>query len=187
MYTFGILAAFLLFVSGCIFGKKINEHRLEVALIVLVGTFIGCIVVNGVCGLKIPYTSELVKHRNLKLRECLIKTDTTIKFNSYLRYKYEISKKDTNQWMDFNNYGGYLHRDDTKIVFLDPHDTITKPYYEKFREVRVSDNKWVSSLGLPSGKVNFVFHIPDDSTHRKLMNYLHHNFFKDENKTAQLN
>jgi hypothetical protein len=188
MYTFGVLVIFAFIISATIFGKKIKERQFETGCIVFATAFIGCILVNGIVGLKVPYTVELVKHRNLKLRETTIITDTTIKFNSYLRYKYEISKKDTNQYLDFNNYAGYLHPYDTKIVFIDANDTITKPYYEKFKEVRIADDKWISSMGLPRGKATFVFHIPNDSINRVFMNYLNKNFFKNENvKTAQLN
>jgi hypothetical protein len=188
MYTFGILVVFSFLLSAAIFGKKIKERQFETGCIVFATTFIGMVIVNGVVGLKIPYTITKVKQHELWWRETTIKADTTVKFASLLRYKFEVSKKDTTQYMDFNNYAGYLHAKTTRFVLLDRHDTITKPYYEKFREVRQTDNKWISSLGLPKGEVSFVFYLPDDSVTHKFLHYAHKYFFRDENtKTAQLN
>ena len=190
MYTFGILAVFFLLLSAIIYKGKIKKNQFMVASIVLAGTFLGCVIVNGVVGLKIPYTQVVTKQRPLRLKVSEIRTlkDTVYLKNTYIKYKFEIDKKDTNQYVDFNSYGDYLRNNKgpkTEIVFLQPPDSI--PYYQRFREIRVTDSKWITAFGLPRGKMTFVFHIPNDSIHRKLMTYINKNFFKNENKTAKLN
>ena len=190
MYTFGILAVFFLLLSAIIYKGKIKENQLMVGSIILAGTFLGCVIVNGVVGLRIPYTEIVTKTRPLRLKNSLVCTLTdTVKFkNTYIKYHFVVDKKDTDNYVDFNSYGDYLRNykgPKTKIVFLQPPDSI--PYYQRIRQVRLTDSKWITGFGLPRGKTTFVFHIPNDSLHRKLMTYINKNFFKNGNETAKLN
>ena len=185
MYTFGILAAFFLILSGIIFGKRIKQNQFIVVLIVFVGTMIGSIIVNGVLGMKIPYTPVVMKERLMVLQTSKILTiDDTIEFESYLQFFYEVKKKDSTiktNWLDIGDWIDPFYGDRAeklKIFFLAEGDTI--PYYKVLRGKRLTDSKWISPSILPRGGRRFEVYIPNDSIHNVLMDQINEKFYIDE-------
>ena len=91
MYTFGILAAFFLILSGIIFGKRIKQNQFLVILIVFVGTLLGSVIVNGIFGLRIPLSDSEVKTKDLKIQMTEIYTPRdTLKLKTYIEYNYNM-------------------------------------------------------------------------------------------------
>lgn len=193
MYTFGILAAFFFLLSGAIFGKKIKQNQPIVALIVVAGTLIGSIIVNGVLGLSLPYQDVEVRTKVLKVQTSKIYThnDTTI-LDSYIRFAYGIEEGqeepdynyvDINLFEDIN----YLDREKLKVEFLPEGDSI--PYVKVFRAKRLTDNKWITQFGLPSGGKHYIAYLPNDSVHNVLMDQLNDKFYieDEDTKIAQSN
>lgn len=185
MYTFGILAIFFFILSGIIFGKNIKQNQFLVGVIVFVGTLIGSIIVNGVVGMKVPFTTVVLKEKPMYLQATKLETpDTTLKFKSYLQFVYEI-KEDSiikDNWVDV----GYLHslffqrdQDRIKIHFLAEGDSV--PYFKIMKKKRLVDNKWVTPFGIPrGGKRIFEVYIPNDSIHNILIYHLNEKYFKNE-------
>lgn len=193
MYTFGILAAFFLLLSGIIFGKRIKQNQPMVALIVVAGTLIGSIIVNGILGLSLPYQEVDVKTKLLKESKSKIYTPTdTTMFYSYIRfiYKFKADKEEPDySYVDINLFGDIHSKSSEKveIKFLPEGDSI--PHVKVFRAKRFTDNKWVSQFGLPSGGKHYIAYIPNDSIHNFLIDQLNDKFYiKDEDtKIAQSN
>lgn len=192
MYTFGILALFFLLLSGAIFGKNIKKNQHLVAMIVVAGTLVGSIIVNGVLGLSIPYTQVEIKKKALILQDTDIMMPTdTLEFDSYVEFNYQLKpgKDETNlNHLDVNLWDDVYHseRDMITVEFLPEGDSI--PYIQVFREKRIVDNKWITPFGLPNGKKQYVAYIPNDSIHNVLMDQLNEKFFTDEKeKIAQSN
>lgn len=187
MYTFIILAIVSFLISGIVFGKRLKENQFFVALIVICGTLLGSVIINGVVGLKIPLKEVKVKEFPLdrELSQIITLTDT-IEFISYLEYTYKMKSDSSIKYnsLDFDNIE-YLQSSETgrisrfSINWLPEGDTI--PRYERWKEKRIiGDNRWISSIGIPNGRrLNKVF-IPQDSIHMVLVNHLNDKFFKNE-------
>ena len=204
MYTFGILAAFFLILSGIIFKKRIKQNQLAVGLIVFAGTLIGMAVVNGVVGMKTPWTLVDVKEKNLKsgyISEVMEYGDTLYYNYSYIDYHFKVQideDGDTtySRYIDLGNPDAFYMSNTTRegenigrtieIKFLPEGDTI--PYYEVKKYKRIPDNRWVSGFGLPPGGRHFIAYIPNDSLHNVLMSHMNEKFFEYEEaeKIAQL-
>jgi hypothetical protein len=194
MYTFGILAAFFLLISGIVFGKKLKQNQLFVVLIVVVGTLFGTCIVNGIVGMRIPYTAVLQKSKSLNKEVSRIITPTdTNTFTSYIEYNYEMEKDSSiSQSLDMRGLD-YIVPDEFRriarlsINWLPAGDSI--PRLEIWKEKRiVEDNNWISSIGLPKGRRLLRVYIPKDSIHVVLMKELNSKFFtSDERKLAELN
>ena len=207
MYTYGIIAIFLLLLSGIIFGKRIKQNQLLVIAIVVAGTLIGTSIVNGIIGLNVPLEKTLVKTENYskEVSHVILRDhDTLTMVCTYLDYErmQKISKKsgDTISVVNYLDIGindilspsedqNLINR--TTINFIPQDDTVSVPRLEIYRMKRnVKDNPWVTSFGIPNGIRYFEVYIPDDSIHHKLMDVLQENFFKDEEqyqRIAQLN
>jgi hypothetical protein len=198
MYTFGILVAFLLILSGAIFGKNIKQNQFPVAFIVFAGTMIGSIIVNGIVGMDIPYTLTTVKTKNLNVQVSKVFTlsDTLLYRSTYLQYIYKMELKkngdtiithytDVGASYDLFYPKGEKHRE-IVVDFLPEGDSI--PYLEIKRYKRFPDNRWISPVGLPGGGRVFYVYLPNDSIHNVLMDQLNDKFFtKDEEQIAKLN
>lgn len=190
MYTFGILAAFFLILSGVIFGKKIKQNQFAVVLIVFAGTLIGSVIVNGIVGLDIPLSDTEVKTKNLNKHESEIYTLTdTLEFYSYVEYNYEMEEDSTINYnfveicLADDIY--YSEREKLIIKYLPEGDSI--PYVSVRKNKRLTDSKWITSFGLPGGNRHYVAYIPNDSIHNVLMDQLNDKFFIDEKEQiAQL-
>ena len=185
MYTFGIIAEFFLILSGIIFGKRIKQNQFIAVLIVFVGTMIGSIIVNGVLGMKIPYTPVVMKEKPLSLQTSNILTlDDTMEFKSYLEFDYEMNEKDSTvetNWLDIGDWIDPFYGDRAEkltIYFLAEGDTI--PYYNILRGKRLTDSKWIASSILPRGGRRFEVYIPNDSIHNVLMDQINEKFYVDE-------
>ena len=189
MYTFIILVIVSFLISGIIFGKRLKENQFFVALIVICGTLLGSVIVNGVVGLKAPFKEVKVKEYplNEELSKIITPTDT-IKFISYLEYTYRM-KADSSireNHLDFKSFDVLLSSEANRISrfsinWLPEGDTI--PRYERWVEKRIiGDNRWISSIGIPNGRrLNKVF-IPHDSIHMVLVNHLNDKFFRNEER-----
>ena len=189
MYTFIILVIVSFLISGIIFGKRLKENQFFVALIVICGTLLGSVIVNGVVGLKTPFKEVKVKEYplNEELSKIITPTDT-IKFISYLEYTYRM-KADSSireNHLDFKSFDVLLSSEANRISrfsinWLPEGDTI--PRYERWVEKRIiGDNRWISSIGIPNGRrLNKVF-IPHDSIHMVLVNHLNDKFFRNEKR-----
>lgn len=193
MYTFGILAAFFFLLSGAIFGKRIKQNQHMVALIVVAGTLIGSVIVNGILGLSIPFSEVEVRTKALLKGGTEIFTPTdTMKFYSYVEFNYKLKegKKET----EYNNIEICLlddiypsEKDKLEIRYIPEGDTIA-PYVSIRKFKRVVDNKWVTPFGLPNGGRRYVAFIPNDSIHNVLMDQINDKFYmKDEEQIAQSN
>ncbi len=203
MYTFGILAAFFLILSGIIFRKNIKENQVLVGFIVFVGTMVGSVIVNGVVGLDTPYTLTHVKTKELSdVRTAIVfdLEDTLLYEYACITYRYEMeleSDGDTSlsHYVDLGSpdafYKSTAHREKERIgrhlivKFLPEGDSI--PYYEVKKFKKIPDNKWVSQLGLPRGGKTYIAYIPNDSIHNVLMDQLNEKFYENETeKIAKL-
>ena len=205
MYTFGILAAFFLILSGIIFKGKIKENQFAVGLIVFAGTLIGSVIVNGVVGLDTDYTrtEKRMKELPIQTSKVIAFDDTLLYEHTYLQYVYtEELEKDgdttlSNNYVDVGGvtslfYQSELDREmgkngtDIRVEFLPEGDSI--PYYVVYKDKKVIDNKWVSPFGLPRGGRTFIAYIPNDSIHNVLMDQLNEKFYENETeKIAELN
>jgi hypothetical protein len=187
MYTFGILAAFFFLLSGAIFGKRIKQNQPLIALIVITGTLIGSIIVNGILGLSIPYQDVHVKTKALSEGRSIIYTpEDTASFVSYIKYYYNLKEgreKPGSNYLDIGVFEDiYVYRQGKmQIEFLEEGDSI--PRLEIFRAKRLTDNKWVAQFGLPSGGRSYVVHIPNDSIHNVLMDHLNDKFYNEDEDT----
>ena len=205
MYTYAILAAFFLILSGIIFGKRIKQNQLMVVIIVVAGTLIGTSIVNGIVGLNTPLERTLVKTREYDKEVChmvLRHHDSAKIVYTYLDYEWEYKiKKDGDTTLVLNaldiglkgesvNPGedqGIINR--MTIKYLEPGDSIPRLEIHRFKR-HFSDNKWVTPFGVPNGKRYFDIYIPNDSVHHLLMETLEEKFFKNEEqykRIAQLN
>ena len=196
MYTFGILAAFFLILSGIIFKGKIKDNQFIVGLIVVAGTLIGSAIVNGIVGLDVPYTLSKVKTKELsskKTAKVITLEDTLIYEHACINYRYVMELKkngDTSltHYMDIgfpdNFYKSNGHRETEKIgrtvhvKFLPEGDSI--PHYDKMKYKRISPNRWISTAGLPRGGKEFHVYIPNDSIHQVLMTQINEKFYENE-------
>lgn len=193
MYTFLISIAFFFLLSACIFGKRLKENQLIVKAIIISGSFLSIVVVNGIVGLQVPFTVVETRERELsgevnsaiRLREL----DTTIRLKGLIGYGLNISAEgDTtasriylNGWRDFSLMGN------NRIVnlhFLNENDTIPRWVLHKQRRI-VKNNRWISSLGLPRGNIKYYdIYLPNDSIHREIVSWIDPDkvpdFFKDE-------
>jgi len=187
MYTFIILAIVSFLISGIVFGKRLKENQFFVALIVICGTLLGSVIINGVVGLKIPLKEVKVKEFPLdrELSQIITLTDT-IEFISYLEYTYKMKSDSSIKYnsLDFDNIE-YLQSSETgrisrfSINWLPEGDTI--PRYERWKEKRIiGDNRWISSIGIPNGRRLHKVFIPQDSIHIVLVNHLNDKFFRNE-------
>ena len=137
MYTFIILAIVSFLISGIVFGKRLKENQFFVALIVICGTLLGSVIINGVVGLKIPLKEVKVKEFPLdrELSKIITPTDT-IKFISYLEYNYEMEADSSieSNYLDFRSFECLLPSESNRIArfsinWLPEGDTI--PRYER--------------------------------------------------------
>lgn len=204
MYTFGILAAFFLILSGIIFKGRIKDNQFTVGLIVFAGTLVGMSIVNGIIGMDNEYilTQKRVKELPVQYSEIITSEgDTLLNHDTFLEYKYiqEIEEDGDTSLTNFIDVGYmYDHFSPSSvknssnisgrnliIEFLPESDSI--PYFEIKKYKRITDNKWVSSFGLPKGGRVFVAYIPNDSIHSILMNQINEKFFENEaEELAQL-
>ena len=193
MYTFLILAVFFFLVSGVIFRKSLKQNQFLVILIVGSGTLIGTTIVNGVIGLKIPYTRIAIKTKDLPLYNSEIITPSdTMKFKSYIGFDYEM-EKDSSIESNYicihlssalGNTNNKLYR--LTISYLPAGDSIPRLIISK--DKRLVESKWISSFGIPNGKKYYQVYIPDDSIHHVLMDQINQKFYKyDKEEIAKLN
>ncbi len=197
MYTFGILAVLSFILAGAIFGKKIKENQLTVAMIVFASTLLGSIIVNGIIGMDTPYT--LIKIRTKELSDqhtfVLVMEDTII--DQYMRLQYiydmEVEEDGDTSLTHYVDVGGsydnfYSGEESDRKLFVDilpEGDSID--IVDIYRYKRIPDNRWVSKLGLPGGGREFHVHLQDIEKNHVLIDQLNEKFFTDERKSiAQL-
>jgi len=189
MYTFIILAIVSFLISGIVFGKRLKEKQFFVALIVIAGTLLGSVIVNGIYGLRVPLKEVKVKEYPLKKDISVIITPSdTVELLTYLDYNYTMKPDSSmkHNYLDFYDVECFLPTEKNRISrlsinWLSEGDSI--PRWEKWREKRLIDNMWISSIGIPNGRKLFKVYIPRDSVHMVLINELNDKFFaKDENR-----
>jgi hypothetical protein len=192
MYTFLICAAFSLIVAGIIFGKRLRDNIFSTALIVLIGSFIGVSVVNGVLGLRIPFTEVLIKEKHLSAEISRIATPRdTILISGYLEFDYNMLPDSSIKYNQLDSKSFDCIDSDKlsrisrfSIHWLPEGDTI--PHLEIWREKRiVTDSKWISSIGIPGGRRLNKIYLPQDSAHIILVRELNDKFFPKDSTNAE--
>lgn len=199
MYTFLISAVVFLIISGIIFKGKIKNNQFAVGLIVFAGTLISSIIINGIVGLGEEYTPVLVKERSLpsQLSVIIEKGDTILYHDTFFQYVYEVeldtTKEDSISRKHYADVGYsydvfYQGSDRPRKVYVDflpEGDSI--PIVKIYRQKRITDNKWVSSFGLPRGRREFHCYIPNDSIHKIMYKWYNKKFLQNEKtEIAQL-
>jgi len=186
MYTYIILALVFSLISGIIFRKNIKQNAILVVGIIFIGTLIGTTFVNGVLGLRIPFINVKIHDYQLVERSCeIIDLNTTLNFNTYLRYGLEINKDDSTRSFNTLYYRGSGHLFSTKFEFFETDEITlhylakgdTIPHVEIFKEKRLIDNNWISTMGLPNGKITYILYLPNDSIHNILVSYINKYYF----------
>ncbi len=174
MLTFLISAAVFFLIGGCIYNKNIKQHQFHIALIVVIGTLISTSIVNGVMGLKIPYTYVEVKEKPLtswrKTHETVI--DSTKYYWSLIEFDVEVQDDGDTLWRNLEFKERTINRLDknAEIHFLNDIDTI--PRWRLIRQKRIVDNNWVIPLGLPRGDQYYEIYIPNDSIHQEMVSLI---------------
>jgi hypothetical protein len=205
MYTYGILAIFLLILSGIIFGKRIKQNQFAVVIIVVTGTLIGTSIVNGLVGLDTPLEKTLVKTRDLdwgNSHMVLRGHDSALICKTYIDFEWEYKIKKNGDTalvangLDIGLKGENLNPGEDQgiinrmtINYLELGDSIPRLEIHKMKR-HFASNKWVTPFGVPNGKRYFDIYIPNDSAHNLLMETLEEKFFKNEEqykRIAQLN
>jgi hypothetical protein len=175
MLTFILSVSFFLILSSIIFYKRIRQNQLNIIMIIVFGSFISNTIINGILGLKIPYSYVSVKHIELDSSISIIRdTLDTLSIKSYIDFNYF----DKNNYIKLN--GNYLRSNNDSVEFKFVENN-KKPFVSKEKQKRISNNKWVSILGLPRGKTKYVFNIPNDSIHQELLCHINKKFYNHEN------
>ena len=187
MYTFLILIAVFFLIAGAIYKGNIRQNTFAVMIIVVCGTFVGSVIVNGIGGMKTPYTKVIVDSGELESSYATMYSDDTTyyKYESYIQYRYdfdddELGKVDDNRYTINEHWDSFYGHDSHKLTisFLPEGDTV--PYYNKYRQKRLIDSKWISSVGMPRGKTTWEIFIPNDEKHIYVINFMNQNFFHNE-------
>lgn len=197
MYTFVILALISFILAGAIFGKRIKENQLTVAMIVFVGTLLGSIIVNGIRGMDIPYTLTKIRTKELGAQHTFIRVNKDTIIDQYMRLRYvydlEIEEDGDTSLTNYVDIGGqydsfYSGEESDRKLFVDilpEGDSID--IVDIYRYKRIPDNRWISKLGLPGGGREFHVHLQDIEKNHVLIDQLNEKFFTDERKSiAQL-
>ena len=181
MYTFIISAILFLLLSGIIFGKRIKKNQLLVALIVFLGTFLTCVIVNGVIGLNTTYTLVKIREVPLKTKISSIKfmpKDSITMFKSYIDFDYLISKNDTICHIGVSGIKDIINTEHITINYITENDSI--PIKRVFQPRKLVDNRWVVPFGLPRGKKIYKLLVPNDSINNEVLTLTKKYFFKNE-------
>lgn len=192
MYTFLILITFFFLVSGILYKGKIKQHLMGTLMIVVAGTFVGNVIVNGIHGMGVPYTKIIVDSDKLTSSSTVLHTDdSTYKFESYVRYFHIMNEDDSTKvdenYLRINDHIESFYQSESYkliITFLPEGDTV--PYYNKYRQKRMIDDKWISSVAMPRGKTTWELFIPNDLEHREVLKYMNQNFFNNEESEEEI-
>lgn len=173
MFTFLISAAIFFLIGGCIFHKSLKQHQFHIVLIVFIGTLISTSIVNGVMGLKLPYTYVEVKEKvltsNLVSSEELKKEDTVFTYNALIEFDVTVKKNDDTIYADVKAGGRVIYDTEKNVEFHYLSDNDTIPRIKLFRQKRLTDSKWVIPIALPRGKDYYEIYIPNDSIHNEMI------------------
>ena len=189
MYTFLIAVGFFFLLSGVIFGKKIKQHQFQVAGIIFIGTLVTMIIVNGIIGLRTPYSFVKIKEKELKKRTSSIEVvnDSTIKLKGYIDFNLSINKNNEvkNNYIDVTDWVNVYKPERIIVKYTSEDDSI--PRREVFQYRKIVDNHWVAPIGVPRGDKIYHFYIPNDSANNEILFYINKYFYvKDSTDSKTL-
>jgi hypothetical protein len=157
--------------------------------IVIGCTFVAFTIINGIFGLPIPLSKQYVTTYNAPKYLSTIRTPTdTIAIRSILNFSFEIEDGDTTKYVYPPGFWANSSTDFSKIsvVFINPQDSTSVPRYEKYKEKRVSNSRWISDKGLPGGEIEWTVYMLNDSTNREAVKIATECFGSFKSVTNQL-
>jgi len=176
MITFILSVLFFSVLSSIIFYKRIKQNQLNIIMIIILGSFISNTIINGILGLRIPYTYVSIKQIELDSSIVSINDSVdTISINGYIRYNY--NKSDNINYISADGKNLKSNKDLVEFKFIENNNI--KPFISKERQKRITTSKWVSMIGLPRGKNKWVFNIPNDSIHQEIICYINEKFYEN--------
>ena len=188
MYTFAIAAVLSFILAGAIFGKRIKQHQMTVAMIVFAGTLLASVIVNGVVGKNIPYSLVKIKTKTLKTDHSIVRIDKDTIFDEYahIQYLYIVKVKkngdtatvhyiDIGSFNDF--YPGKTSYRELFIELLPEEDSTTSAYVDVYRHKKIPNSRWVSKMGLPMAGREFHIYLENNPKHRFLLEQINERFY----------
>jgi hypothetical protein len=177
MYTYLISIAVFFLVSAMIFKGKIQQNIFSVILIVVAGSFVSTAAVNGILSSKVKYEKTLVR------KEVHLPQIRTFHFNDST--KIEICRLgDRVKSTAVSTKDRTLQEGEFTLHFKESGDS-TKPgaYFNKYKDVPVTDCKWISTVGIPRKNVHWDIYLPNDSLNRAMVTIINERIRKShENK-----
>jgi len=188
MYTFIIAAVFSFILAGAIFGKRIKQNQMTVAMIVFAGTLLASVIANGVLGKDIPYTMVKTKTKTLGAHHSIVKELNDTIFDRYtdIQYVYnrKLKKNGDTILSHYINLGGsydeFYHSSDRSrkltIELMEKGDS-TEAYVDVYRLKKLPNSKWVSKLGLPMGGREFHVYLENCSRDSFMLEQINERFY----------
>ena len=188
MYTFAIAAVLSFILAGAIFGRRIKQNQMSVAMIVFAGTLLASVIVNGVVGKNIPYSLVKIKTKTIKTDHSVIRIDKDTIFDQYahIQYIYIVKvKKDGDTSLThcidigtFNDF--YPVKTSSRELFIEllpEEDSTTTAYVDVYRHKKIPNSRWVSKMGLPMAGREFHVYLENNPKHRFLLEQINERFY----------
>lgn len=188
MYTFAIAAVLSFILAGAIFGKRIKQNQMTVAMIVFAGTFLASVITNGILGKDIPYTLVKTKTKYLYTQhsEVRMEDDTLFYKDTDLKYRYveEYKKNGDTTLSHYIDIGGiydefYPSNSGNRKLFVEllPKEDSSDAYVDIYRYKKIPNNRWVSKIGLPMGGRKFHVYLENCPRNSTLMEHINEKFY----------